>query len=60
MDKSLFLHERLDAYAAARRFYRLAKVVREQLPRGLGEVSDQLKRATSSVGLAIAEGACAR
>ena len=58
--KSPLLHERLDAYAFARNFYRLARVIREQLPRGLGEVSDQLLRASSSVSLAIAEGACTR
>ena len=58
--RSPWLHERLDAYAAARNFYRLSKAIRDQLPRGLGEVSDQLKRAASSVSLAIAEGACAR
>ena len=58
--KSPLLHERLDVYAAARNCYRLARTIREQLPHGLSEVSDQLVRASSSVSLAIAEGACAR
>src|SRR5437868_10454419 len=52
-----FLHERLQAYVFARKFYQTARVIREQLPRGLGEVRDQLYRASSSVSLAIAEGA---
>lgn len=55
--KSVFLHERLLAYVYARKFYRTAKAIRDQLPHGLGEVRDQLARASSSVGLAIAEGA---
>lgn len=55
--RSVFLHERLEAYVAARAFYRSARVIREQLPRGLGEVRDQLYRAASSISLAIAEGA---
>lgn len=54
---SVFLHERLEAYVFARRFYRTARAIRAQLPRGLGEVRDQLYRAASSVSLAIAEGA---
>ena len=52
----MFLHERLEAYVQARKFYRSARVIREQLPRGLGEVRDQLYRAASSISLAIAEG----
>src|SRR5207248_7912386 len=52
-----FLHERLQAYVFARKFYQTVRVIREQLPRGLGEVRDQLYRASSSVSLAIAEGA---
>lgn len=54
---TVFLHERLEAYVFARRFYRTAREIRAQLPRGLGEVSNQLYRAASSVSLAIAEGA---
>ena len=56
-NRSLFLHERLEAYQFARRFYQSARAIREQLPRGLGEVRDQLYRAASSISLAIAEGA---
>lgn len=55
--RSVFLHERLEAYIAARALYRCARDIRERLPRGLGEVRDQLYRAASSVSLAIAEGA---
>lgn len=58
--KPLFLHERLLAYGWARKFYQTAKIIRDQLPRGLGEVNDQLKRASSSLSLALAEGANAR
>lgn len=56
-NKSVFLHERLYAYLWARKFYQTAKTIRDQLPRGLGEVADQLKRASSSLSLALAEGA---
>ena len=55
--RSVFLHERLEAYVFARAFYRSARTIRDQLPRGLGEVGDQLYRASSSNSLAIAEGA---
>lgn len=55
--RSVFLHERLYAYVRARKFYQSAKKIRDLLPRGLGEVRDQLTRASSSLGLAIAEGA---
>src|ERR1041384_6263973 len=53
----IFLHERLDGYRIAGKVYQSARTIREGLPRGLGEVRDQLYRASSSVSLAIAEGA---
>ena len=56
-NRTVFLHERLEAYVFARKFYQTARAIREQLPRGLGEVRVQLYRASSSVTLAIAEGA---
>lgn len=59
-NQSVFLHERLQAYLWARKFYQTGKTIRDQLPRGLGEVADQLKRASSSLSLALAEGANAR
>jgi four helix bundle protein len=50
-------HERLDAYQCALRFAALSFQILENLPRGHGELSDQLRRATISVPLNIAEGA---
>ena len=58
--KSIYLHERLDAYQFALKFYRHVKTLRSRLPRGLGSVSDQLNRAAGSICLNIAEGAAAR
>ena len=57
--KSPFLHNRLKAYAHALAFYRVAKAVRAQMPRGHAELNDQLVRASSSVCLNLAEGAAA-
>ena len=58
--RSPFLHERLDVYRFALNFYQHVKVIRKQLPRGLGPLGDQISRAASSIGLNIAEGAAAR
>jgi len=58
--KSPFLHDRLRAYASAIEFYRVVRVIRARLPRGLGPLGDQLSRAAQSVCLNLAEGAAAR
>jgi four helix bundle protein len=50
-------YERLDVYQCALQFAALSFQVLEKLPRGHGELSDQLRRATISVPLNIAEGA---
>jgi len=50
-------HERLDAYQCALQFAALAFQILENLPRGHGELCDQLRRATISIPLNIAEGA---
>src|SRR5512139_2636338 len=49
--------ERLDVYQCALQFAALSFRALEKLPRGHSELSDQLRRATISVPLNIAEGA---
>jgi four helix bundle protein len=49
--------ERLDVYQCALQFAALSFQILEKMPRGHGELSDQLRRATISVPLNIAEGA---
>lgn len=49
-------HEDLDAYKAAIAFLALAAKVLDRYPRGYGAISDQLKRASLSIPLNIAEG----
>src|SRR5687768_9273077 len=48
--------ERLDAYQSALEFAALSFRIIEALPRGHAELADQLKRATISIPLNIAEG----
>ena len=48
-------HERLDVYQKSIQFLALATTVMASLPRGYGELVDQLKRAALSVPLNIAE-----
>jgi four helix bundle protein len=50
-------HERLDAYKCALQFASLAFRILEELPRGHGELADQLRRAALSIPLNIADGA---
>jgi four helix bundle protein len=52
-----FDHERLDVYAAAIDFVALAHQTSATLPPGHGHLSDQLRRAATSIVLNIAEGA---
>ena len=49
-------HEQLDAYQAAVEFLGLAAQVAEGFPRGYGGLADQLRRASLSIPLNIAEG----
>jgi four helix bundle protein len=49
--------ERLDVYQCALQFAALSFQILEKVPRGHAELSDQLRRATISVPLNIAEGA---
>ena len=58
--KPQFLHERLLAYSVTRDYYRAARTIAKQLPRGLADLGDQLTRAARTSCLAIAEGANAR
>jgi four helix bundle protein len=58
--KGLYLHERLEAYQMAVKFYRNVKVIRSGLPRGLGPIGDQISRAAASICLNLAEGAASR
>lgn len=52
----MFDYERLDAYQCALRFAALAFEIIEALPRGNSHLADQLRRATMSIPLNIAEG----
>ena len=53
----LFDHRRLDVYAIALRFLALAHPASRALPRGNADLGDQLRRASTSIVLNIAEGA---
>jgi four helix bundle protein len=52
-----FDHEKLDVYRIAIDWVSLAQDIVEALPRGKGNLADQLQRAASSITLNIAEGA---
>ena len=56
-NKGMLDCERLDVYPCALQFAALAFQILENMPRGHGELCDQLRRATISVPLNIAEGA---
>jgi four helix bundle protein len=56
-NKGMLDHERLDVYQCALQFAALAFQILENMPRGHGELCDQLRRATISIPLNIAEGA---
>ena len=55
--RSPFLHERLLAYQHALAFYRIARSIRVQLPRGLADLGDELFRAAGSICRNLVEGA---
>ena len=50
-------HNKLDAYNRALDFVARAHNIAGGLPRGLGDLADQLRRASTSIALNIAEGA---
>jgi four helix bundle protein len=50
-------HERLDVYQLARQFVREASSLLRHLPAGRADLADQLRRASLSLPLNIAEGA---
>ena len=54
---SPFLHERLIAYQNSLAFYGTARAIRVQIPRGLGDLGDELFRASGSICRNLAEGA---
>ena len=49
-------HERLDVYQCALRFVEISFGVLDRMPKGQSELVDQLRRATVSIPLNIAEG----
>jgi len=49
-------HEQLDAYQAAIEFLALATRILARYPKGTGTLADQLRRASLSIPLNIAEG----
>jgi four helix bundle protein len=50
-------HTRLDVYRCAIEFLAVTTRIRESLPRGNADIADQLRRASLSVPLNVAEGA---
>ena len=56
-NRAMLDHEKLDVYQCALRFAALAFQILQNMPRGHAELSDQLRRATLSIPLNIAEGA---
>ena len=56
MDVPRLHHEQLDAYRAAVEFLGLAAGISEDFVRGYGSLADQLRRASLSIPLNIAEG----
>ena len=53
----MLTHEKLDVYKCALRFTEAALQLSNKLPRGYSGASDQLRRASISIALNIAEGA---
>ncbi|MFW5967559.1 MAG: four helix bundle protein [Persicimonas sp.] len=49
-------HERLDVYQCSLEFFTIAASAQEDAPRGYGPLADQLRRASTSILLNIAEG----
>jgi len=50
-------HKNLDVYQRAMEFVELAALIAKQIPRGQGQLADQLRRASGSVAYNIGEGA---
>ncbi len=55
-----FDHERLSAYKLALTWLEIAERIARCLPRGRGPLADQLRRASTSIPLTIAEGVARR
>ncbi len=55
--KTMLSFQKLDVYRCSVEFVAVAAMVGEAIPRGYGELRDQLRRAAISVPLNIAEGA---
>jgi four helix bundle protein len=55
MDRSPLDFERLDVYRCAIDFLALAVRITDRMPRGQGDLRDQLRRASTSIPLNIAE-----
>jgi four helix bundle protein len=49
-------HETLDAYQCAVEFLAIASRVEQEIPRGYGDLRSQLRKASTSIPLNIAEG----
>jgi four helix bundle protein len=49
-------HEKLDVYKASIKFLSLSRQVIKKIPKGNADIVDQLKRASRSIPLLIAEG----
>jgi len=52
----IFDHERLDAYRLALEWLAISEEIAKYLPKGRGQLADQLRRASAGIPLTIAEG----
>jgi four helix bundle protein len=55
--RMVIYHKNLDVYRLAMEFIELAAEIAKRVPRGQGQLADQLRRASGSVGYNIGEGA---
>ena len=53
----MIYHKSLDVYRLALDFVELAAVIAKRIPRGQGQLADQLRRASGSIAYNIGEGA---
>ena len=52
----MFGFQRLDAYQASAQFFGVTSKLTSEIPRGYGDLADQLRRAALSIPLNVAEG----